>query len=176
VDLVRGDSGGGGVVEEPIAGGLPTAVHALHYTRGLAIDGDGANHLDGPGIDDALHLDNFMTGSAYQDVEEGLDYVRGGGSGVCPLAEGAGAVAGEVVTAQGDAGADGASRGRIEAGTEDVGNVGAEDHFSVRETGGRVVRLSAEIGSPGQNGVGLIWVGSGETELPCAGVGNAGGR
>src|ERR1019366_5197838 len=79
MNLVGSDSGGGGVVEEPVAGGLPSAVDPLHHTGSLAIDGDGANHLDSPGIDDALHLDDFMTGSAYKDVEEGLDYVRGGG-------------------------------------------------------------------------------------------------
>src|ERR1035437_1831138 len=78
MNLVRRYSGGGGVVEEPVTGGLPSAVVALHHAGSLAVDGDGANHLDGPGIDDALHLDDFMTGSAYQDVEEGFDYVRGG--------------------------------------------------------------------------------------------------
>ena len=83
-------------VELAVALGAPAGVDAIHVAAAHPEDRDGADHLDPPGIDDALHLDDFVRAPPDEHVESRLAGLGERGGRVQPVAERAGAVATEV--------------------------------------------------------------------------------
>ncbi len=115
-----------------------------------------------------------MAGAPDEHMEERLNHIGHIGRGVAPFAECAGAVAGEVIAAEGDS-----RRGRrtgrrwIKAAVEDRCNVGTEYLFAIgKRWGRRIVVLSAEIGCSGKDWIGVVGIGCGElaATLRCRGL------
>src|SRR5262249_5534249 len=90
------------VFEATVAGRHPPRVFAQNPAAARAIHGDRAHHLDPPWIQDALHLDHLVRGAADKDIEARFDDRRADGFRITPVAQQARAVAGELVTTQGD--------------------------------------------------------------------------
>jgi hypothetical protein len=164
-------------LEEAVASGLPAAVIALNNSGALAIDGDGPHNFDRPRVNQALDLNDLMASTAYEHVEEGFDDVRDQRLGVGPVAEGAGAVTGEVIANQGHAGCRlRVPRSGSEAGLEDVCGATPKHLLAIRESSSLgIVGRRAEIRSAGEHRVERCGIRCADAELPRTRVDGTGG-
>src|SRR6266545_6756222 len=74
-------------VEEAVALGFPSRIRAKNVAVRRSHEGDGANHVNAPRVQNASHLDDFMCCASDQYIEERLTYLGNCRSAIEPVAK-----------------------------------------------------------------------------------------